>query len=124
MPDLREALSCDAMRTLLLVLALAGPSFIYEDPAADQAIRHASTATYALDLVEARRTSGSLRRTYPDHPVGYLLEAETYWWEAQIDPTRGEIEDQYFKAQEKTIEIGDRALKAAKYLKVNNVVVK
>jgi tetratricopeptide (TPR) repeat protein len=105
------------LKTLLaLMLALPAPTpFIYEDPAADQAIRHTSQATYNLDLVEARKTARGLQKSHPDHPVGFLMDAETYWWEAQTDPTREEIEDEYFRLQEKTIEIGEKALKAKKY---------
>ena len=107
------------LRVLLgfaLVLRLAVPSsFIYEDRAADQAIRHTIESTYNLQLSEARLTARNLQQRYPDHPVGFLLDAETYWWEAQMDPTRSAIEDQFFKIQEKTIDIGERALKAKKY---------
>ena len=107
------------MVTLLLALVLAAPaaapSFIYEDPAADQAIRRAMSATYNLDLADARRVARSLQGTHPDHPVGFLLEAETYWWEAQIDPMRDDIETQFFAIQDKTISIGEKALKGKKY---------
>jgi hypothetical protein len=103
---------------VLLVAPAAGPSFIYEDSAADQAIRHAMNATYSLDLVEARKTARGLQRRLPDHPAGFLLDAETYWWEAQADPTRKDIEDEYFKVQEKTVDIGEKALKAKKYPEV------
>jgi hypothetical protein len=73
------------------------------------------SATYNLDLTEARRAARSLQATHPDHPVGFVLEAETYWWEAQVDPTRDDIEDQFFKIQERAISIGEKALKAKKY---------
>jgi hypothetical protein len=108
--------------TLLLALVLAAgviaapaTSFIYEDPAADQAIRRTMHATYSLDLPEARRLARGLQRTHSDHPVGYVLDAETYWWEAQADPTRKEIENQFFAAQEKAVEVGEKALNAKKY---------
>jgi len=106
--------------SLLLIAspAAAPQSFIYDNPAADQAIRHAMASTYALDLVEARKTARGLQKTFPDHPVGFLLDAETYWWEAQTDPTRSEIEDEYFKVQEKTVDIGEKALKAKTYPEV------
>ena len=107
------------MIKLILAVWFAAPafsqSFIYEDPAADQAIRHAAQATYNLDLVEARKTARSLQKSYPEHPVGFLLDAETYWWEAQADPTRSDIEDEYFSVQGKTVEIGEKALQAKKY---------
>jgi hypothetical protein len=99
----------------LLLLHPAGPGFIYEDPVADQAIRQASHATYSLDLATARSAARNLQARYSDHPAGYLLEAETYWWEAQIDPTRKQIEDDFFKLQDKTIAIAERALNAKKY---------
>jgi hypothetical protein len=100
---------------LLVALQAAGLSFIYQDPVADQAVRHTIHATYSLDLVEARKTARFLQKSYPDHPVGYLLDAETYWWQAQGDPTNQEIEDEYFRIQEKTVDIGEKALKAKKY---------
>ena len=100
---------------LLLAVPAAGQSFIYDDPAADQSIRHAMTATYNLDLVEARKTARNLQKSLPDHPAGFLLDAETYWWEAQSDPTRKDIEDEYFKVQEKTVDVGEKALKAKQY---------
>jgi hypothetical protein len=103
------------LAVLLMVPAAAGPSFIYDDPEADRAIRHSMNATYNLDLVEARKTARSLQKSLPDHPAGYLLDAETYWWEAQTDPTRKDIEEEYFRVQEKTVEIGEKALKARKY---------
>ena len=92
--------------------------FIYENPGADQTIRRATEATYNLDLLEARRQARELQRTLPDHPAGYVLETETYWWEAQTDPTNEKIEDQFFKAQEKAVDVGEKALKAKKYPEV------
>lgn len=107
------------MQTTLLALVLAtaaqAQTFIYQNPAADQAIRRALQATYNLNLEEARRAARELQRTHPDHPVGFLLDGETYWWEAQTDPNNGKIKDQFFTAQEKTIDIGQKALKGKKY---------
>jgi tetratricopeptide (TPR) repeat protein len=100
---------------LLLIAPIPAPSFIYQDPAADQAIRRAMSATYSLDLADARRAARILQGTHPDHPVGFVLEGETYWWEAQIDPTRDDIEDKFFTIQDKAISIGEKALKARKY---------
>jgi len=100
---------------LLLAGQAAGPSFIYQDPAADQAIRRAMHATYSLDLVEARKTARTLQKSLPDHPAGFLLDAETYWWEAQTDPTREDIEDEYFRVQDRTVDIAEKALKSKKY---------
>jgi len=108
-----------AMQSSLLALTLAvavqGTSFIYQNPAADQTIRRAMHATYSFDLAEARRAAKDLQRTHPDHPVGFVLDGETYWWEAQLDPTREQIEEQFFAAQDKAIDIGEKALKAKKY---------
>jgi hypothetical protein len=100
---------------LLAAVQATGLSFIYQDPVADRAIRHTIHATFSLDLIEARKSARSLQTSYPDHPVGYLLDAETYWWQAQADPTNQEIEDEYFRVQEKAVEIGEKALKAKKY---------
>lgn len=35
---------------------------------------------YAFDLQAAITDSQHLQREYPDHPLGYLLEAEARWW--------------------------------------------
>jgi len=107
------------MRSLCLAVLFAipapAPSFIYEDSAADQAIRHAMSSTYHLDLAEGRKAAQTLQRTHPDHPVGFVLEAATYWWEAQMDPTRDDIRKQFFTIEDKAISIGDKAIKAKKY---------
>jgi hypothetical protein len=103
-----------AMFTLLLVTIAAG-SFLYEDPAADQAIRQTLQATYNLNLAEARRSAKSLQTRFPDHPVGFLMEAETYWWEAQSDPGNKAIERSYQIAQELAVDRGEKALQARRY---------
>jgi hypothetical protein len=100
---------------VLLTSQVAAPGFVYENPSIDQTIRKAMQATYSLDLVEARKNARALQRTYPDHPVGYVLDAETYWWEAQTDPTRADIEQEFFAVQDKAVDIGEKALKAKKY---------
>jgi hypothetical protein len=100
---------------LLLTAPAQNPAFIYQDPTADQTIRKAMQATYSLELVEARRNARALQKSHPDHPVGFVLDAETYWWEAQSDPSRTEIEEEYFKVQDKSVDIGEKALKAKKY---------
>src|SRR5688572_14440557 len=108
------------MVTLLLVSLLAaavGP-FMYEDPAADQAIRQTLQATYNLNLAEARRMARSLQTRFPDHPVGFLMDAETYWWEAQTDPGNKAIERSYETAQKLAVEKGEGALQAARYPEV------
>jgi hypothetical protein len=107
------------MLKLVLVLALAQSQaktpFLYDDRAADETIRQAMHATYNLELSQARQAARNLQRTHPDHPAGYLLDTETYWWEAQTDPTNEEIEKEYFRLQEKTVDVGEKALKAKKY---------
>ena len=105
------------MLTLLLTLTLAAanPPFLYEDPLADQTIRHAMQATYDLDLDTARREAQALQTRYPDHPTGYLLMTETYWWEAQSDPQNKNLENAYYRAQELTVNKAQSALKFNKY---------
>ena len=98
---------------LLLAGQAPGPSFIYQDPAADQAIRRAMHATYSLDLVEARKTARTLQKSLPDHPAGFLLDAETYWWEAQQDPDNKKIEEAYYQAQELAAKKAEAAAKSA-----------
>src|SRR5262249_37573161 len=58
-----------------------------------------------------------LQRKYPDHPAGFLIEAETYWWEAQEDPGNKKTENDYYHAQEVAANKAERAVRAARYYK-------
>src|SRR6267143_7020041 len=100
----------------LTILLLSTPD-LYEDTAADKLIRSATQSTYMLQLGEARAAARELQRKYPDHPAGFLIEAETYWWEAQEDPGSKKIEDAYYRAQQLAQEKAERAIQAAKYYK-------
>ena len=101
----------------LLTLLLAAGNALYEDPAADRLIRTASEATYHLRLDEARAAARELQQRYPDHPAGFLIAAETYWWEAQEDPHNQRIENAYYRAQELAQDKAEAAAKAGGYMK-------
>jgi hypothetical protein len=107
-----------AILLALITAVAAAPPFIYEDAAADQAIRSAMAFTYDMNLEEARKTTRGLQNRFPDHPVGYLMEAETYWWEAQTDPGNKGVEGAYARAQELAVKTGEAALKSMKYPEV------
>jgi hypothetical protein len=114
---------CDIIPAMLwfllsLVLGPAGPAFLYEDPVADRLIRQTTSSSYNLQLGEARTAALSLETRYPDHPAGYTLMAETYWWEAQMDPGNKTIEEEYYRRQELAVEKGEKARKLSKYPKV------
>ena len=97
--------------TFLLATGIA----LYEDPAADRLIRAASEATYHLRLADARAAARELQEKYPDHPAGFLIMAETYWWEAQEDPHNQQIEASYYRAQKLAQERAEAAVKAGTY---------
>jgi hypothetical protein len=90
---------------------------LYEDDNADRLIRSATESTYMLHLADARAAARELQRKYPDHPAGFLIEAETYWWEAQEDPGNKKIESDYYHAQEIAQNKAERGVQAAKYYK-------
>jgi hypothetical protein len=96
-------------------LLLQANGFLYNDSIADQLIRQTMQATYDLRLADARSSAKSLEDKYPDHPAGYTLVAETYWWESQMDPGNRDIEDRYYAAQKLAVEKGEAALKLPKY---------
>jgi hypothetical protein len=106
------------MPGFLLTILLAASSALYDDPAADRLIRTAEESTYMLHLEDARAAARELQQRYPEHPAGFLITAETYWWEAQADPHNEKIESAYYKAQELAQDKAESALKAGKYLKV------
>src|SRR6266536_1658711 len=99
-----------------LTILLSG-SALYDDPTADRLIRAAMDATYQLRLSDARVAARNLEQRYPDHPAGFLITAETYWWEAQSDPGNEKIEDAYYKAQRLADDKAEAAVKAGKYAK-------
>ena len=103
------------MASCLLTVFLALGSALYQDPVADRLIRNAMEATYHLRLNEARTAARELQQRYPDHPAGFLITAETYWWEAQTDPDNQNIENAYYRAQELAENRAEAAVKAGKY---------
>src|SRR5690349_9617705 len=102
---------------VFLALLVAVAPALYDDPVADRLIRTATDATYHLRLTDARAAASELQQRYPDHPAGFLITAETYWWEAQADPRNERIEDAYFKAQEIAQDKAEKAVKSEKYSK-------
>lgn len=101
---------------VVAALALPRPA-LYEDSVADGLIRSATHSTYMLRLDEARAQARELQRKYPDHPAGFLIDAETYWWEAQEDPGNKQIEDAYYRTEQTAQEKAERAVQAGKYYK-------
>src|SRR5215831_6599516 len=103
--------------SVLAAILLLPVHALYEDDNADRLIRSATESTYMLNLGNARSAAQELQRKYPDHPAGFLIEAETYWWEAQEDPGNKKIESDYYHAQEIAQNKAERAVQAARYYK-------
>ena len=76
-----------------------------------------SKAVYSLKLDRARSAARNLQMQFPDHPAGYTIFAETYWWQSQTDPGNQTIENDYYKAQELAVQKAESALQAGKYPK-------
>src|SRR5215475_14250012 len=95
----------------LSILLLVGNA-LFEDPVADRLVRTATEATYHLRLDDARAGARELQQKYPEHPAGFLIMAETYWWEAQGDPHNDKIETAYYRAQSLAQEKAEAAVKA------------
>jgi len=92
--------------------------FMYKDPSVDQLIRAAMHANYDLKFDESRKLTNTLQEKFPDHPVGYLLAAECYWWQAQADPDNKEVEKAYYAEQRSAAEKGSEVLKHDKYARI------
>jgi putative flippase GtrA len=105
------------MSGLLCAILVLPVHALYEDENADRLIRLATESTYMLHLGDARSAARELQRKYPDHPAGFLIEAETYWWEAQEDPGNKKIENDYYHAQEVAQDKAERAVQATRYYK-------
>ena len=108
------------MLSLILSIFLTANSlqtqpFLYQDAAADRLIRQTMESSYNLRLPEARSTAQALQTRYPDHPAGFTMMAETYWWEAQMDPGNEQIENTYYRTQEVAVEKAENALRLNKY---------
>ena len=106
------------MLGLLLCSVLAASGMLYEDPSADHLIRSTLEHTYNLQLAEARTAAQSLEARYSDHPAGYTMMAETYWWEAQMDPGNAVIESTYYRLQDRAVKKAAEALQQAQYPKI------
>src|SRR5437870_6243631 len=106
------------MLSLVFALILASIGPLYENASADRLIRDAVEGSYGLRLDQARAAARDLQTKFPDHPAGYTIIAETYWWEAQSDPHNKTIEDAYYRAQEIAVQKAEAALKTGKYTKV------
>ena len=106
------------MLSLVFALILASIGPLYENASADRLIRDAVESSYSLRLDRARTAARNLQMQFPDHPAGYTIMAETYWWEAQTDPGNQTIENEYYKAQELAVQKAESALKAGNYPKV------
>lgn len=69
---------------LLLVLVLPSSSFARDAHAEKLELPPGAAATldkiYSFDLEGAIADSKRLQNEHPDHPLGYLLEAEARWW--------------------------------------------
>lgn len=96
-----------------LLIPARGP--IHDDATADQWIRQAMQASYNLHLDEARTLARRIQERHPDHPAGYNLYAETFWWEALRDPRNSQAEKNYFASNEVAVQKAELALKAAQY---------
>src|SRR5262245_2596619 len=103
------------MLALTFCLLIQAGGFLYNDATADKLIRQTMEASYDLRLTEARSAAKGLQDRYPDHPAGYTLMAETYWWEAQMDPTNEAIENEYLRAQDLAVQKAEAALKLNKH---------
>jgi len=109
------------MMGLLLITVLAASGYLFENPAADRLIRTATESVYMLRLADARADARELQQRYPDHPAGFLITAESYWWEAQEDPHNQKIESAYYHAQQLALEKAEAAVKEEKYAKVETL---
>jgi len=105
------------MVTLVFALILASNGPLYENAAADRLIQDAVESSYSLKLDRARSAARNLQMQFPDHPAGYTIFAETYWWQSQTDPGNQTIENDYYKAQELAVQKAESALQAGKYPK-------
>jgi hypothetical protein len=103
---------------ILLNSVLAAAGMIYEDPEADRLIRVTLQQTYNLQLAQARSAAQTLQTRYSDHPAGFTMMAETYWWEAQMDPGNETIERSYYRLQDIAVKKAEEALKRGKYPRI------
>jgi hypothetical protein len=105
------------MLGLILTILLVGNPALYDDPSADRLVHSAIDATYMLRLNDARVAARELQQRFPDHPAGFLIAADTYWWEAQMNPGNKQIESSYYQAQKVAEAKAESAIKAGKYYK-------
>lgn len=84
--NLIRALSRGAIRLCVMLCAVALPSAFFEAGARSQKLALPPGTSAAIDKIYSFDTDGAiadaqrLQKEQPDHPLGYLLEAEALWW--------------------------------------------
>jgi tetratricopeptide (TPR) repeat protein len=78
------------------------------DAAARAGVRH----IYNLEFDSARVEFQKVMAAYPNHPVGYFLDAMVDWWQISTDPRKKAIDQQFLAKIDKVIAVSDTLLAA------------
>ena len=80
-------------------------------PQVEQWVRNGQKAMYSYDFDRAHQEFDELIRHFPNHPIGYMYQAEVFWWLALSDKTNQSLENSFNQYTEKAIATGEALLR-------------
>ena len=98
---------------LLLLLPLAAQAqWVLMKTDADKAVRAGIDYIYNLEFENASTQFQYVISTYPDHPVGYFMDAMVDWWKMDTDYRNqtDELKGRFLGKIDKVISVCDRLL--------------
>lgn len=92
---------------------LAAQLVLMKGPA-DSAVMVGIDQIYSYKFDEASETFQWVQRQYPDHPVGYFLDAMVDWWRIQANNFRKDLDDSFLKKIDRVVSVCDTILEKNK----------
>lgn len=105
-----------AVCLFLVVPVICSAQWVLMKTDADQAVHRGIDYIYNFQFDSASTEFDYVIRTYPDHPVGYFMEAMVAWWkiDTRTDFRNRQIEDEFLAKIEKVIAVSDKLLEKNK----------
>lgn len=94
----------------LLAPAVCTAQWVLMKTDADKAVRRGIAHIYNLQFDSASAEFNYVIQTYPEHPVGYFMDAMVDWWKIDTDYRNRYLGERFLGKIEKVIELSDALL--------------
>lgn len=91
----------------VVVPAVCSAQWVLMKSDADKAVRRGIHYIYNLQFDSASAEFNYVTQTYPNHPVGYFMDAMVDWWKIDTDYRNRYLEDQFLEKIDKVIDLCD-----------------